>query len=201
MKTSELKNSRKNFLRTVIPIGAGLCFGCPKLLFFSRDLIQDQDFSLRIKKEKLSFSHEEFFIAKFNDYIDRMKKFKEYIGQDKLISMIKRSTDDLNNSIKPYLEAKSVKDFLNPLLNDENYKIWLDIEVLELTDKIGHLKITNCIWAKTFLDRNAGDIGFATICYGDFSWAKAFNPKLKMERTDTLMEGYKCCDETYIWNG
>ena len=57
------------------------------------------------------------------------------------------------------------------------------------------------------------DIGYANTCYGDgesaklkskieeiqrknygdFSSATAYNPKLKLKRTKTLMEGHDCC--------
>jgi hypothetical protein len=128
-----------------------------------------------------------------------MKKFAEYMGKKELISMVKRATDDLTLSQKPNLEAKSVKDFMTPFLKDENYKIRLDYEILELTDKRCKMKVTNCLWAKTFRAMDAGDIGYATCCYSDFSAVTVFNPKLKMDRTKTLMEGHDCCDFIYTW--
>jgi hypothetical protein len=202
MKTSKFENNRRDFIKTILPTGALLCLGCPKLIGANNTALnfQDQDFSSRIKKE-LSFTHEQYFRNRYGYYIQRMKKLAEYMGKDQLLSMLKRATDDLNLTQKPNLEAKSVKDFMNPVLKDENYKIRLDLEILELTDKKCQLKVTNCLWAKTFRAMDAGDIGFATICYGDFSGATAFNPKLKLERTNTLMEGQDHCDGTYTWEG
>jgi len=200
MKTSKLKNNRRSFIKTIVPTGAVLCFGCPKLLGSNTLPFQDQDFSSKIKKE-LAFTHEQYFRNRYGYYIQRMKKFAEYMGKEELISMAKRATDDLNLSQKPNLEAKSVKDFMAPILKDENYNIRLDLEILELTDKKCQLKVTNCLWAKTFRAMDAGDIGYATCCYADISGAKAFNPNLKFERTKTLMEGHEYCDGTYTWEG
>lgn len=52
---------------------------------------------------------------------------------------------------------------------------------------------------KTFLEKNAGDIGYLTICYGDSASAKAYHPKLKLRLTKTLMQGFDCCNHRYTW--
>jgi hypothetical protein len=199
MKKSIKKESRRDFLKTMVPVGGMLCVGCPGLLS-ANSVNQDHDFSEKIQT-KLSISHEDLFKSRYHYYILRMERFAEYIGRDKLIAMLKRAVDDINQAGKPDLEAKSVKDFAKPVLESENFKIRLDLETLELSDKVWQVKITNCIRPKTFRDINAGDIGYANTCYGDFSGATAFNPKLKLERTKTLMEGHDCCDHRYIWTG
>jgi len=200
METSKFVESRRNFLKTVIPAGGMICFGCPNLLRSNTTspMNQDQQFLDRIQTE-LKITHEELFNYRYKSFIERMEKFADYIGRDKVISMLKNSTDDFNSERIPNLEATSLKDFINPILKNENYKIRLDIQVLEFTDKVYQHKVTNCLWAKTFLAKNAGDIGYATICHGDISGATAFNPKLKLELTKTLMEGHDCCDHRYTW--
>lgn len=200
METSNFVESRRDFLKTVIPAGGMICFGCPNLLRANTTspMNQDQQFLDRIQTE-LKITHEELFNYRFKYFIERMEKFADYIGRDKVISMLKNSTDDCNSERIPNLEATSLKDFINPILKSENYKIRLDIQVLEFTDKVYQHKVTNCIYAKTFLAKNAGDIGYATICHGDISGATAFNPKLKLELTKTLMEGHDCCDHRYTW--
>lgn len=201
MKNVNLKESRRSFLKIAIPAGGMLCMGCHNV--FGSNIAssneQEPEFEQRIQTE-LSIKHIELYKLKYKYYVQRMEKFAEYMGRDKLISMLKRAVDDINLTNKPNLEAKSVKDFINPMLKSENYKILLDLEVLELTDNICQTKITNCLYAKVFRDMNAGDIGYANTCYGDFSSATAYNPKLKLERTKTLMEGHDYCDHRYTWD-
>jgi hypothetical protein len=48
---------------------------------------------------------------------------------------------------------------------------------------------------------NAADIGFATVCFTDYATAAAFNPKLKMIRSKTLMQGHDCCNHRYVMEG
>lgn len=202
MKTSNLKENRRNFLKTMIPAGGMLCIGCPSLTSANTTSLkkQDQDFSKRIQTE-LSLTHEKYFYLRYKNFIGVMEKFAEYMGREELIAMLKKAKDDFYLSRKPNLKAKSVKDFINPMLENDDIKIHLDMEVLELTDNVCQLKITNCLYAKTFRKENAGDIGYANTCYTDFKAAVTFNPKLKLERTKTLMEGHDFCDHRYTWNG
>lgn len=65
------------------------------------------------------------------------------------------------------------------------------MEIVENTDAAYELKVTECMWAATFLAAKAGDIGWASVCFGDYAWAKGFNPKIKLVRGKTR----------YIWTG
>jgi hypothetical protein len=72
-------------------------------------------------------------------------------------------------------------------------------EVVEDTNEVLELKVTECIWATVFQEADlGGDIGHAAICNMDYHWPPAFNPAFKMERTKTLMQGHDCCNHRYI---
>ena len=43
------------------------------------------------------------------------------------------------------------------------------MEIVEDTKKTFELIVTECIWADTFLRAKAGDIGYAWVCWGDYS--------------------------------
>jgi hypothetical protein len=77
----------------------------------------------------------------------------------------------------------------------------LTFTVAEDTDTVHELKVTECLWARTFLDAKAGDLGYAGICFGDYAFAKAFNPAIEMVRDKTLMQGHDCCNHRYLWKG
>lgn len=80
------------------------------------------------------------------------------------------------------------------------YESTLTKEIVEDTEKAFELKVTECIWADTFLRAKAGDIGYAWVCWGDYSWAEGFNPKVKMIRDKTLMQGHDCCNHRYVYS-
>jgi hypothetical protein len=60
-------------------------------------------------------------------------------------------------------------------------------------EKEAELVVTECLWAKTFHQADAADIGYAAICHGDVAATAAFNPKLKMTRSKNLMKGDNEC--------
>lgn len=83
---------------------------------------------------------------------------------------------------------------------DDRYDLFnrfLVYDVIERTDRVCELRVTECLWAKTFREAGAADIGHAVCCAGDWANCRAFNPKLRLERTKTLMQGDDCCN--YRW--
>lgn len=58
-------------------------------------------------------------------------------------------------------------------------------------------RFTRCMWADIFRSLGAEDIG-VWICEGDGPAAAAFNPRIRFQRTKTLMEGDDCCDHVYL---
>jgi hypothetical protein len=70
-------------------------------------------------------------------------------------------------------------------------------DVVERTERVCEIRVTECLWAKTFREAAAPDIGYAVCCAGDAAMCEAYNPKLRLERTKTLMLGDDYCD--YRW--
>jgi hypothetical protein len=77
----------------------------------------------------------------------------------------------------------------------------LTTEIVEDEEKAFEIKVTECLWAKTFREAQASDIGYATICYQDYAMSQGFSPKLKMIRTKTLMQGHEYCNHRWVWEG
>lgn len=75
------------------------------------------------------------------------------------------------------------------------------MEVVESTDRVYEWRITECINTEPFLRADASDIGYASTCHGDFAFAEAFNPSIKLTRGKTLMQGDAYCNHRYTWNG
>lgn len=75
------------------------------------------------------------------------------------------------------------------------------LEVVESTDTVYEWKITECINADPFLNADAAEIGYASACYGDYAFAEAFNPAIKLTRDKTIMQGHKYCNHRYTFAG
>jgi len=201
-KSSSLVSSRRQFLRNALPAGTVLCFGGNKLLDyqFSDDNQQELKFEDRIKEEDCK-SYEDAWRWRFGYYIHTIESLAEYLGRDKLLELLKKIRDDAikgESTINPEL---TLANFIKRYKDKDHYKNTLTYRIIEESEKVFELRITECLWAKTFLEKNAGDIGYLTICYSDFISAKAYHPKLKLRLTKTLMQGFDYCNHHYTWGG
>jgi hypothetical protein len=78
------------------------------------------------------------------------------------------------------------------------YQGALTYEIVEDSPDAFEVKILECLWARTFRDADAADIGYACICHPDYALAEGFNPRMKMIRTKTLMQGHDCCNHRWV---
>ena len=60
--------------------------------------------------------------------------------------------------------------------------------------------MNECLYAKTFRENDAGDIGYAAICIADFAVTDEFNKSIKLTRNSCLMKGDSCCLFEYSMN-
>jgi hypothetical protein len=77
----------------------------------------------------------------------------------------------------------------------------LEAEIVEQTPDAFEYRVTKCLWSKAFRESAAADIGYAIICHPDYAVARSLNPKLKLIRTKTLMQGDDCCVLRYVMEG
>jgi len=72
-------------------------------------------------------------------------------------------------------------------------------EIVEDNDKAFEMRLTECLTEVVFREANAQDLGYACVCHADFGLPVGINPKLKLIRTKTLMQGHDCFNHRYVW--
>ena len=73
----------------------------------------------------------------------------------------------------------------------------LEMEVLEQTSETYHFNITRCPYYEKYKDLGLIEYGAALSCCRDEPFARGFHPQLKLERSQTIMEGADYCDFRY----
>jgi hypothetical protein len=207
IKTLNFVSSRRQFLQNILPVGTLFCFGGNQLL--ALDQSEEKSQGSNEKHKFLSdsgMSIQEVYRFTFQGYfIPLMEKISNSMGADKFIEMLKEASSEvgaekmkrMTQSLpKRDLAAMAVYMKLNPLFQKA-----LTYEIVEESESALEVKITECLWAKTFREADASDIGYAAICYPDFAMASAYNPNIKLSRTKTLMQGHECCNHKYITDG
>ena len=74
-------------------------------------------------------------------------------------------------------------------------------EIVEDTPHAFELKVTECLWAKTFREMGAADIGYVLLCHTDYADCQGFNSGITLTRSKTLMQGDDCCNHRFVWEG
>jgi len=73
----------------------------------------------------------------------------------------------------------------------------LKIEVLEQSDTKLSFNVLECRYAKMYKELGTVELGRMLSCNRDFAFIDGFNPKIKLSRTRTIMEGAEYCDFRY----
>ncbi len=217
IKPSNLASSRREFLQGLFPAGALLYSGCSLLLTSSR--LQNNSQNTPAKHKFLEDSgltmREAFRFAFLWNYIPMMQALAAQIGREKFIEMLREATDiywgQQARNFAQQLQKKDLyayfgMDTLEPTVDNAEHRkhFWslaISTQRIGATPKSYEMKVTECLWAQTFREANAGDIGFASICYGDEVMAAAFDQRLKFTRTKVLMKGDDCCHFRLVWEG
>jgi hypothetical protein len=207
----DTRRGRREFLRGLIPAGACLCFSGPLLAGAQeREKAKPSAQPLAMKHKFLADANvtfEDMFNFAYRDsFIPLMLVLANAIGREKFVEALKKGSSDaaalgIRNAAKS-LPKRDLAAFVTPLKNPDHFwKNVLTFSIVEDTPKVFEIKVTECLWAKTFRGMNAADIGFATVCFPDYASASAFSPTLKMVRSKTLMQGHDCCNPRYVMEG
>jgi hypothetical protein len=201
---SQPTSGRRAFLRAALPGAALFCLGGRCLL--SAPLDQQAPPQAAPKHKFLEDAHLNFtqvFGVAYANTIPLWRGLEKEIGKDKLYALIKK-INDAGAKAEMAAMAKAqglstLEDYTKPFLNPNGlYAKVLTFEVVENTPKAVEIKVSECLWAKTFREAEAGDLGYALVCDSDYAAAEGFNPKMRMIRSKTLMQGHDCCNHRYV---
>ena len=204
----ENQHSRRAFLVRCLPACAMTCLGLSSLplLGQSSSVVLQSPAGHKFDAEisgKLSMR--QFFAQRYGSiFIPFIKFCAKKMGRDKTIEMLNAYTTEsailTAESLAKRLgtnEFEAVKRYFDPA--NPHFANTLTFTITESTDKSFELHVTECLWAKTFIEANAADLGYAAICFGDYQTAKSFNPRIELFRNKTLMQGDDSCNHRYIW--
>jgi hypothetical protein len=197
-----LRAGRRELLLQVLP-ACSLCLGFSRLpLAAAAQKVLPTPLAKRTS-EKTDMTYEDLFKFAYVGMIPVLKDLSDQIGKEKFIEMLKKAAAEaaLRNQEARY--KNQPKRDLATLLEDMRkpgplYQHTLTFEIIKDTVKEAEMRITECLWAKTFRQENAADIGFAMVCNPDLANLKAYNPQIALNRSKLLMEGNNECRFRYI---
>ena len=75
----------------------------------------------------------------------------------------------------------------------------LEIEVLHEADERFDFNVTRCRYAEMYREMGMGEIGHLLSCGRDGSFCDGYDPRIKLERNQTIMSGKPHCDFRYTF--
>lgn len=199
---TQAKQNRRQFLK-LLSVGSIGCLGCGSLCGLNETLKHKfQDDSKMTMERVFKFTYNEI-IMKVKLLADIMGKD---IGRDKFIKYLeeagKKSGEIDAVAYAKKLGTNSFAAFTTEFRGDD-YMVnhILTFKIIADTDKAFETRIIECLWAKTFRENDAADIGHAMFCNRDFTTASAFNPKIRLIRSKTLMQGFDHCNHRWVFEG
>jgi len=200
-------SGRRSFLKAILPGGVLLGLGTPCFLHALQ--AEGQAKSDAPKHKFLADSGltlAQVFSMRYLWPLDIFRGLETEIGRDKFHEMLKSiidaSTKQQVAEMAKTLGSNDMAAFTGLFrAPDSMFSRVLTYDIVEDTPKAFEVKVKECLWAKTFRDAKAEDLGYILSCYGDYASAQGFNPKMHMIRTKTLMQGDEFCDHRYVIEG
>ena len=171
------------------------CLGCSRLAFAAGE--GEAPAHKFAAPSEMSFE-EVFKNAYANSFIPTMRVLEERIGLETIQSAASEAAARQIGQMAKAAPSNGLADWVYPLKNPDRF--WqhaLTFEIVEDTETAFEVRISECLWAKTFRDADAADLGYACVCHADYAMAQAFNPKLHMIRDKTLMQGCSHCNHRW----
>ena len=82
------------------------------------------------------------------------------------------------------------------------YELWtadgaLEVNVIEANDTVFNFDVVRCKYAEAYKEMGLGKIGHLLSCNRDGTFCEGYDPKIKLDRAQTIMGGASCCTFRY----
>ena len=200
-------HGRREFLTKIVPAAPALYFGCGHALMSFVPNAESQaprNVHKFLTEMDRKVTYKQWIEQRHIKYIEILKHLEKDIGKGKLHEMLKKASYEENVKLGKRLSSRiqTLQVFAGPFRSETSgVGRTITREIVEDSETAFEMKITECLAEMVFREADALDLGYACICHADFGLPAGLNPKLKLVRTKTLMQGHDCCNHRYIDTG
>ena len=124
---------------------------------------------------------------------------KEF-GRDKVLRVIRKAVVGIARrqgaELAQAMGGDSLSKFRESLVHWTRGKA-LEVQVVEERENVFAFNVTRCRYAEMYRDLGMPLLGPILSCSRDFALIEGFNPRIRLTRTQTLMESAPFCDFRY----
>ena len=195
---------RRELLTQAAPACALACLGlarAPEALAAGADLLPQEVHKFDQARD-VKLSSRASTRMQYSQFFRFIQNLRDQVGEPELIRLLKLHSTSVGQSQGEQQAARfadtEFKTFVAQF-RPEGYPNSLTMEIVEDTENAYEIRVTECVWASVFKEAGLdGEIGHAAVCNMDYTWPTAFNPKFRMERDRTLMQGHDSCNHRYV---
>jgi hypothetical protein len=126
-----------------------------------------------------------------------IKAFMKETGEERGLEIVEEVIVSLAKEsgalLREFVGGDGLEDFAKGMgLWSQDDAVAFDI--VEMTAEKITMNVTRCRYAEMYKELGMEDLGFTLSCGRDFAMVEGFNPEIKLERTQTIMEGADHCD-------
>jgi len=207
---NQTQTSRRQFLIKTVPACALVCLGSSGLPGVKHLSAQQEGKHKFDKPHEFVSTHRQVQRRVKQEKIQLIKTLIKELGERRTIEILKIDTREAAlaqgrrhaQSAKRAGKKIDFDTYVSAHRDPKAGEYTLTKEIIEDSEKAFELKVTECLYAETYIKAGlGGEVGYAALCYMDYFWPKGFNENIEMVRDKTLMQGHDCCNHRYIWTG
>ncbi|MCF8137903.1 MAG: L-2-amino-thiazoline-4-carboxylic acid hydrolase [Desulfotignum sp.] len=136
-------------------------------------------------------------VIEANALVPVIRAFGQKIGLDTAKAVVQKIHE---NASRAYGRACAQEKKSNTMADlAEVVSSWakgnaLEEDVIELTETRYAFSVTRCRYAEKYRELGMAEFGYCLSCCRDEPFAEGFNPDIRFERCQTIMEGAPYCD-------
>jgi len=134
-------------------------------------------------------------------FIPFLKHLEKTLGHDRVIELLREfAFHNVKQFADEIVKTKARNDLsvFKEIFSPANPDLWniLTIQVIESTDHVFAIQVTECLLAQVFRQAGVAAFGATALCC-DALFTQFVNPQIGLDLAGTLMEGKPSC--TYRW--
>jgi hypothetical protein len=130
-------------------------------------------------------------------YDEMRQAFGEEKARDVLRRAIRRAAVDAGAEMASRADGAADLESFKAILPLWTKDDALTIEVIDDRPGVFDFNVKRCRYAETYRAMGLGDIGDILSCNRDGAFCEGYDPRIKLERTQTIMRGASHCDFRY----
>lgn len=153
-------------------------------------------------QDQIQTSYERYFNRVYTGLVEFFRELEQTIPKEQLLEGLRRWSEQSSVSSVGELRVtnfEEFKDYWKTVSNGNYFSHVVTVDFPHETDTELQCRYTECLFAETFRKLGAEELGKIIGCDGDHVFIRTMNPRLRLERTKTLMEGHDECDHRFIW--